>query len=278
MPGKNSASISGAMKPCDTPTVTILGSGTCVPSLKRSACAVLVEIAGQHLLLDVGPGTMSRLLAAGLKIHDISHLFLSHFHPDHSGELAPFIFSYKYGAQNANRRGFTVMAGNGLMKFYHGLKAVYGPWIETDGTWPLSFLEASASGTDHREFSGFSVTTVPVAHNPESIAFRIAASNGVSVVYSGDTDYCENLVSLARHADVFICESSTPDREKIKGHMTPRLAGRTARLARVGTLVLTHFYPACETADIAAECRTEYAGPLVLAEDLMVLHTTRQAP
>jgi ribonuclease BN (tRNA processing enzyme) len=38
----------------------------------------------------------------------------------------------------------------------------------------------------------------------------------------------------------------------------------------VGTLVLTHFYPVCENADIAAECRRTWSGPLALATDLAV--------
>jgi ribonuclease BN (tRNA processing enzyme) len=37
----------------------------------------------------------------------------------------------------------------------------------------------------------------------------------------------------------------------------------------VGKLVLTHFYPECDGVDIERECRKTYAGPLVLAEDLM---------
>jgi hypothetical protein len=31
------------------------------------------------------------------------------------------------------------------------------------------------------------------------------------------------------------------------------------------------FYPECEKEDIEAQCRKTYAGPLVLAEDLMQL-------
>ncbi|MFZ1200995.1 MAG: MBL fold metallo-hydrolase, partial [Desulfobacterales bacterium] len=77
-------------------TVTILGSGTCVPSLKRSSCAVLVETGTSVVLLDSGAGTMRRLLETGRTIFELSHIFYSHFHPDHSGELAPLLFATKY--------------------------------------------------------------------------------------------------------------------------------------------------------------------------------------
>ena len=90
-------------------------------------------------------------------------------------------------------------------------------------------------------------------------------------MYSGDTDVCESLVSIARNADLFICESAVPDDQKVDGHLTPSLAGDIASRAGVGQLVLTHFYPECEKADIIQECRKTFSGPLLLAHDLMKL-------
>ena len=89
------------------------------------------------------------------------------------------------------------------------------------------------------------------------------------MVYSGDTDVCENLVTLARDADVLICESALPDELKVPGHLTPSLAGQIASQAGVRKLVLTHFYPECNAVDVAEQCRKTYPGPLVLAEDLL---------
>ena len=54
---------------------TILGSGTCVPSLTRSACAVLVERDEEKLLFDAGPGTMHRLLESGVTIFELGTIF-----------------------------------------------------------------------------------------------------------------------------------------------------------------------------------------------------------
>jgi ribonuclease BN (tRNA processing enzyme) len=68
-----------------------------------------------------------------------------------------------------------------------------------------------------------------------------------------------------------ICESAFPDDQKVDGHLTPSLAGRIAQAAAVKRLVLTHFYPVCETADIENQCRSTYSGSIVLAQDLMTL-------
>jgi ribonuclease BN (tRNA processing enzyme) len=249
-------------------SVTILGSGTCVPSLKRSSCSSLMRTGGNILLFDSGVGTMRRLLEAGVEIFDVSFIFYSHFHPDHTGELAPFLFSNKYPDGSRRKKPLTLVAGNGFLKFYKNLKLVYGHWIELD-TNLLNIIELDNTNYDQRRFDNFKVESIPVEHNPESIAYRITGSDGISVVYSGDTDFSDNLVMLSKDADLLICESALPDELKVKGHLTPSLAGEIAKRANVRKLVLTHFYPECDRADVEKECRKTYAGPLVLAEDLM---------
>ena len=130
-------------------------------------------------------------------------------------------------------------------------------------------IEFENKGSDSRQFEDFTVETAPVAHNQESIAFRITAPDGRSAVYTGDTDYCETIIDLAKETDLLICECALPDKLRVQGHLTPSLAGDLAARAAVRKLVLTHFYPECEREDIEAECRKTYSGPLVLAEDLM---------
>jgi ribonuclease BN (tRNA processing enzyme) len=249
-------------------SVTFLGSGTCVPSLQRSSCSVLIETGEHKLLFDSGPGTMRRLLEAGTSIFDVSHIFYSHFHPDHTGELVPFLFATKYPDATQRKNPLTIVAGKGFLEFYRGLQNVYGAWVEL-APGMLRLIELDNTGYDARNFESFRVSSIPVAHRAESIAFRITGANGLSVVYSGDTDVSENLVALAEKADLFICESALPDDLKTPGHLTPSLAGEIASRAGVRKLVLTHFYPECDLIDIEKECRKNYDGPLVLAEDLM---------
>ena len=249
-------------------SVTILGSGTCVPSLKRSSCSILVKIRDKFLLFDSGAGTMRKLLENRVEIYDVSFIFYSHFHPDHTAELVPFLFANKYPDGSRRKIPLTFMAGRGFAKFYDNLKNVYGHWIElVPGL--LNIVEFDNTGYDIREFGDFKVESLPVEHNPESIAFRITSSGGTSMVYSGDTDFSENLVTLSKDADLLICESALPDELKVKGHLTPSLAGEIADRANVRKLVLTHFYPECDQVDIEKQCRKTYSGPLLLAEDLM---------
>ena len=248
--------------------ITILGSGTCVPSLKRSSCSVLIEIAQSLLLFDSGAGTMRRLLEAGVTIDKLSYIFYSHLHPDHTAEIVPFLFATKYPHTYRRRKPFTIVAAKGFVDFYEKLKFAYGQWIEL-APGLLSISELDTTGRDHLDCDLFDVDSLPMDHTDMSLAYRITGPDGRSIVYSGDTDLCDNLVTLAKGVDVLICESALPDEIKVSGHLTPSLAGRIATQAGVKKLVLTHFYPECDAVNVSEQCRKAYHGPLVLAEDLM---------
>jgi ribonuclease BN (tRNA processing enzyme) len=211
---------------------------------------------------------MHRLLEAGATIFEISYIFYSHFHPDHTAELIPFLFATKYPDGNKRKKPLTIIAAKGFWPFYNRLKIAYGTWIELEPGL-LQIVELDNIGPDSRRLADFTVDALPVEHNAESLAFRITSPSGQSVVYSGDTDYSDNLIVLAKDADLLICESAFPDQFKVDGHLTPSIAGKIATRANVRKLVLTHFYPECDQADIKKQCRKTYSGSLVLAEDLL---------
>ncbi len=254
--------------------VTILGSGTCVPRLSRSASAVLVEEGATRILLDIGPGTLRRMLEYGVTIFDIDAIFLSHFHPDHTAELISFLFATKYPDGTRRRTQLRVAAGTGLKKFYQGLRSAYGDWIVLPSD-QLSLIELDTRTGETIHVGETKVTARPVNHRPESLGYRIEDHAGRSVVYSGDTDETGSLVELARDAALFICEAALPDDHKVSGHLTPSLAGRMAHSARAKCLVLTHLYPETDGVDLVRQAATTYDGPVIVAEDLMSFRLTR---
>lgn len=250
-----------------TTTVTILGSGTCVPSLKRSSAAILIASGQARILVDVGDGTLHRLVAAGETVFAVTHLLLTHFHPDHSGALPAFLFANKYPAIQ-RQVPLQLVGGPGLKRFFNALTGAWGHWLQLPEEL-FSLVELYGAAEDRIETADFTLCACPVAHNPESLAYRITGADGVSLAYSGDTDICDALVALARGADLFFCEASLPDEQKIPGHLTPSLAGHLATRAEVGHLVLTHLYPSCDEVNIIAQCRRTWNGPLTVARDLM---------
>jgi ribonuclease BN (tRNA processing enzyme) len=89
-------------------------------------------------------------------------------------------------------------------------------------------------------------------------------------VITGDSDYDDKLVDLARDADIIIADCSYPDSMKVSGHMIPKECGLLAKNAGVKKLVLSHIYsdPSPDEERIA-ESRAVFDGEVVLAEDLM---------
>ncbi len=242
----------------------VLGSGTGVPSLTRGAPGLLLRVANKQLVIDSGSGSLTRLLKAGTTYNDIDQLCYTHTHPDHTAELAPYLFACNYGSP-PRQTALNIMAAKGFSRFFDKLKKAYHPWLEPH-QYRLNLAELEY---DRLDFRGFSLMTKPMQHMELSIGFRITAAGGKSITISGDTDYCENIIELAKDTDLLALECSFPDQHKMEGHLTPSAAGRIAAAAGCQKLLLTHFYPICDHYDIAAECRKTYAGELILAQDGM---------
>ncbi len=248
----------------------ILGSGTAIPLADRASPSVAIFIEDQFLLMDIGPGTVRQLAVAGLNHEDIDYIAISHFHPDHTADLIHLIFATRHPPVLEKRKPFTVIGPKGFRGFLEGLKKPYGTWLDL----PVGLMEIEELHTDtkdRRQFKGFTLLSAPLRHTGQSIGFRIEDHSGNSLIYSGDTGYCEELVDLARGAGLLILESSFPEGQAVEGHLTPSQAGEIATRAGVTRLVLTHFYPECLQSDIEGQCRKAYQGELILATDFMRL-------
>lgn len=244
-----------------------IGSGTGVPSLRRGSPGAVIRTGKSVMLLDSGSGTLRRLLEADIDFREIDYLLYSHFHPDHTSDLVPFLFASNYGSERRRTRELYLIGHEGITHFYEGLKAVYGQWIIPQ-SYTLNIMEMKDKEI---AFSDFSLQGLPLEHSDHSIGFRVTTPGGKAVAYSGDTDYCPNLILLAREVDLLILECSFPDGSKVEGHLTPSLAGRVARESGCKRLLLTHFYPPCDDYDVRGAVESQYSGKVDLAEDLMKL-------
>jgi ribonuclease BN (tRNA processing enzyme) len=243
----------------------VVGSGTCAPSLRRGSPGCVIRAGNSTLLLDSGSGTLRRLLELAIDFKEIGYLFYSHLHPDHTSDLVPFLFASNYGSEEMREKDLCVIGPVGMAEFHSRLKEAYGKWIV-----PKSYnLELVEIADEELKFTDFNLQGFPLVHSNHSVGFRLQSNEGKVVAYSGDTDYCDNLIKLARGVDLLVLECSFPDDRKVEGHLTPTLAGRVAREAECKRLVLTHFYPPCDELDIKKIVEKEYSGEIILAEDLM---------
>ena len=234
--------------------VKILGTGTAVPSLRRGSSAYLLSSEGGVALIDIGPSVVRRLVEYGFTLDDVDVICLTHFHVDHTADLATFLFASNYG-ERPRTKPLLIAGGAGTKRFYSRLRAVY-PWI-APLRYDLSFH--LLPGTDLR-IGGVTLSAVRVKHRRESVALRFDERG--SVTLSGDTEYSKGLVRLARQTDLLVIECSFPE-AKMDGHLNLEAVERIARESQAKRVFLSHLYPPWESFQGVLH------RPFLLAEDGM---------
>lgn len=245
--------------------VFFLGTGTAVPIKNHAPAGLLVVAAGQLILLDIGPGTLSRLESAGFTLTQLHHLLLTHFHPDHTLDLATLLQVFNYAPGAERRLPFTITACPGIEDFYRRMLELYPELF------PLSYeLKLKQVFQDVFSIGRLKIRCAPTGHTPESIAYRLEDGRH-SLVYSGDASPRGELVLLADKADLLVCECSFPAGWETEDHLNAETAGVIAQQAGVKSLVLTHTYPPAQAVDLVAQVQKFYAGAVRLAVDGMQL-------
>lgn len=235
--------------------ITFYGTGSCTPAPKtqnkpfRSYTGWYTEIGSDSLLFDIGGGVLHKMLEDGRDVmQKPSHLFISHFHPDHCSDIVSLMQGR--GVANAwETKVKPLFAGGpeGLNKFCKEIFEQVEKWRDFTGmldVYKLLNLKEAMSGVVC-ETEKWKVTCSPIDHF-DGVCYRLDV-NGKSIVYSGDMIYDERIAELGRDADVAILECSFPDRESLRGkHLCPEDIGKLAKLGKFKKVVLTHMYPACE--------------------------------
>ena len=244
--------------------ITVVGSGTVVPRLERRQSCVVVEESGETLVFDLGAGAVRGMLYAGLDPFAVDRIFFTHFHPDHTVDVVPLLFAIKYGAEEERTRPLYLTGPEPFRSFWDSLTEVWGEFMV--GDYPTHVSELPHECLSPLYLPGCRLSWAPAEHRPESIAYRLDSDRG-SFVYTGDTEYSESVVELARGASTLLVECSFPDDSPVPGHLTPSSAARIAAEAGVGRVVLTHIYPAADALDLPAEIGRGYGGEVMVAVD-----------
>jgi len=241
-----------------------VGTGTVAPSAKRTAPCHWLQRGTASLLLDCGPGSLHRLASLGLPWSGITHVVLTHFHPDHFAEVPMLVYALKYTTVPARTEPLVLLGPPGVVRLVKSLAQGYGNWLLDPG-YPIAILDVQP-GEPFPIDGELSLETFPVPHTAESVALALTAPEG-RLVYTGDTGPSAELARWASGCDLLLAECSLPESMAMDGHLTPERAGDLAREAAAKRLVLTHFYPPVENSDPARLAATRFSGKVVAAND-----------
>ena len=281
--------------------ITLLGTGSPTPSVKRAGSGYLVETESDVFVFDCGPGSYRRFLETGKQPTKVTQLFVTHWHYDHCTDLAPYVLQrWDQGAGEIPE-----------LKVYgpQPIRRILEALFETDGVFD-SDLEARTKneasvalyharggrGTRERprpiiteaehgsEFRGddWMVRAIEVPHAQpylRCLAYRLD-SGGYSLVYSGDSGPTDRMISFSEGADVLIhmCHYLTGtefNEAMLKGCGSPKMIANLARDAGVKTVILTHITGQIDKPgvreQVISEVREIFQGTVVFGEDLTVV-------
>ncbi|NIP83137.1 MAG: MBL fold metallo-hydrolase, partial [Gemmatimonadetes bacterium] len=125
--------------------LTVVGSGTAAPEAERVCAGFLVESAATRALFDCGPGVVHHLARFRLPWRELDHVFLSHFHNDHTGDLPMLLFALKWGVPGGRRSPLTLWGPAGVRQRLEAMAAAYGEHVVEPG-FPLSIRTLEPGG------------------------------------------------------------------------------------------------------------------------------------
>lgn len=249
--------------------VVVLGGCGAWPEPGRACSGFVLEHAGCLVVIDLGYGTLTRLLAllGSTTGAGVDAVVISHKHPDHMLDLHGLFRARWFGDPGAPP--IPLYAADGVVERLQGLEE------EDDG-------EAITDVFDHhllpRErpyaVGPLRLESRLLPHYVPNAGVRLSA-DGLVVAYTGDTGPDDGIVELARDADLLIAQAShlhaeveatgAPPEKRM--HLTAYEAGVAAHEAGVGRLLLTHFWPGSDRERFRAEAATAYAGEILLADE-----------
>lgn len=253
----------------------MLGCSGSMPGPESPASGYLIAGAGdERLLMDIGPGVLGAMQRTEGVEPSECHVVLSHMHADHCLDF-PSLLVWRRFHPTHPARSVHHLIGPSIAQVH--LAAASGDSPED----PDDFTDTFAV-REHRCGSGpfdpdawpvhkigeLSVFSAPATHTTEAYIVRVHDGAGRSVVYSGDTSPTPRLVEIAEGADVLLCEAAWgPSSEgKPEGmHMSGADAGRAARQAGVGKLIVTHIPPWGDAQATLAAAQAEFDGSAELA-------------
>jgi len=275
-----------------------------IPNPERAEPANYLRYGDEQMLVDAGDGVSDQLGKAGIALGDITTVFISHLHFDHTGGLFGFL-GQRY--QTRNPSTVTIYGPAGTRRTVEGLLAAMQPMADAAGN--LAKIAQRSPGDNIEvvelkdgstaQIGAIAVTAAVNSHyiltdktgeRGLSLSFRFDMPDR-SIVYTGDTGPSAAVERLAADVDLLVCEIMFPERSLAKlkqnrpdipppalaavkahyenQHMSPTQVGLLAARARAKALVLTHIAIDPEDIDDArAAIASEYSGPVTFATDL----------
>jgi len=222
------------------------------------------------VLVDCGGSPVGRMRQAGLDPLALTHVVITHIHPDHAYGLPSLLQNLRLLRRSAP---LPVLCRPEHVDPLRQILTLFGV-VDRPGAFPLLFTGIDLTpGAQACQAGALVLSTTPNAHGSmPNFAVRADLEGAGAVVYSSDTEPADAVVALARGAHTLIHEATFPhrDRGRFGVHSTAQEAGEVARRAGVHHLILTHVDADYhdELDALATEAAEAFGVPVEVAREL----------
>jgi ribonuclease Z len=267
--------------------ILFLGTGGSWPTVKRNVSSIAVKRGSEVILFDCGEGTQRQFQQSNLSYMQVSKIFITHFHGDHFLGLPGLIQTMQlndrdkplhlYGPKGMEelinqlltlgyfRPSYRIIAheiSDGAeiefdeysvtaLKVNHNVPAFAYRLNEFQRAGKFNKPKALKMGIPEGPlFSKLQKGQTITLPNGEKVAPDMIlgpSRKGRTIVISGDTKPCEQMIGFSEDADILIHEgtfdSKLQDIAKEYGHTTAAQAAEIAKKAKVEKLYLVHISP-----------------------------------
>ncbi len=183
--------------------VIFVGTGDAFHSGNRAHQAIWIRTPDVQFLVDCGSTTLYRMKALNLLPQDLEAIFFTHFHADH---MSGAVYIDLNLAITTNKTKKLLYAGpQGLEDRIRKFNQLCYPSFYREDKYSPLVEEYEAEKSYSACSDKIKIKTFSVTHAPESLAYLIEVG-GKRIAISGDTQWDDNLIPLAKESDLFICE------------------------------------------------------------------------
>jgi len=277
--------------------VILLGTGNPNPDPEHSGCSVLILVGETPYIIDFGVNVVRHVAALTteyggllpeLKIRNLSTAFCTHLHSDHTLGLpdlilTPWIMGRTWALSLYGPKGIKTMA-KGLLNAYkqdiqyriEGLEPINETGWRVDAH---EIFEGIIFQDDNIKVEAFSVTHGTMEN---AFGFRFTTPDK-TIVISGDTSSCDNIISFSKDADILIHEvysqkgfdNLTAPWKKYHAvhHTSSHQLAEIANKCHPKLLIAYHtLFWGTRDEDILEEIKQYYKGNVVIGRDLQIFH------
>ena len=219
--------------------VTILGKYGPFATNGGSTSGYLVQSGNDYAMLDVGSGTVSKMLSL-IDIKNLKFLFLSHLHYDHVSDIGVLSYAISFLKRGEKLNVYYFDDNSEMSKLLKGFNCFnLIPFKEGE-----TYFESS-----------FTFSVYKMAHPVPSHGIKI--TNGTKTLsYTGDTTLNDNLDGLIKNSNLLIADSAfiKADYSPNKPHMSVSQVANLASKYKIKT-ILSHISYNYSDEEVLAEIK-----------------------